>query len=126
MVYSPAFSQLSIDSLCGACRRFIYVYKFNWLNWKKQYRLTYFEDGKQKGTTAQSLTHAMERASLIEKKLLAKCGNRSFLTVAEMIDKYLNPDEEDTSRGEWGQRFLSTNETGQKIHLCINQDKLDH
>ena len=25
---------------------------------KKQYPLTYFEDGKQKGTTAQSLTHS--------------------------------------------------------------------
>ncbi len=69
---------------------------------KKQYRLTYFEDGKQKGTTAQSLAHAMERASLIEKKLLAEYGDRSFLSVSEMIAAYLNPDENDTSRGEWG------------------------
>ena len=69
---------------------------------KKQYRLTYFEDGKQKGTTAQSLTHAMEVASLIEKRLLAKHGDRSLLSVSEMIAKYLDPDENDTSRGEWG------------------------
>lgn len=69
---------------------------------KKQYRLTYFEDGKQKGTTAQSLIHAMEKASLIEKRLLAKNGDRSLLSVSEMISAYLNPDEQDTSRGEWG------------------------
>ena len=69
---------------------------------KKQYRLTYFEDGKQKGTTAQSMTHAIEVASLIEKRLLAKHGDRSLLSVSEMIAKYLDPDEGDTSRGEWG------------------------
>jgi hypothetical protein len=69
---------------------------------KKQYRLTYFEDGKQRDTTAQSLTHAMEVASLIEKRLLAKHGDRSLLSVSEMIAKYLDPDENDTSRGEWG------------------------
>ena len=54
---------------------------------KKRYRLTYFEDGKQKGTTAQSMTHAIEVASLIEKRLLAKHGDRSLLSVSEMIAK---------------------------------------
>ena len=59
---------------------------------KKQYRLTWYEDGKQNGTTAKSFTHAMEKASVIEKRLLAKHGDRSLLSVKEMIEAYLNPD----------------------------------
>ena len=69
---------------------------------KKQYRLTWYEDGKQNGTTAKSFTHAVEKASVIEKRLLAKHGDRSLLSVKEMIEAYLNPDEDDLSRGEWG------------------------
>lgn len=68
---------------------------------KKQYRLTWYENGQQRGTTAKSFAHAFERASVIEKRLLTKNGDRSLLSVKEMIDAYLNPDEDDLSRGEW-------------------------
>ena len=68
---------------------------------KKQYRLTWYEEGEQAGTTAKSFTHAMEKASVVEKRLLAKHGDRSLLSVKEMISAYLNPDEDDLSRGDW-------------------------